>query len=68
MVCVDISPFSDVAGASSVGSCNASEFTVFLHCEPHLHDICLLQKFKGTIQTNVFPFFLFQFELILAGR
>ena len=59
MVSVDISPLSDVAGASSVGSCNAYEFTVFLLCEGNLHDICLLRNFKEIIQTNVFPFFFF---------
>lgn len=67
MVCVNISPFSDVAGANSVHSHNASEFTVFLCYKRNLHDICLLKNFKGIIQTDVFPFFfLFQFALILA--
>lgn len=53
MVSVDISPFSDEARANSVGSHTASEFTVFLHYEWKLRDICL----KGIIQTNVLPFF-----------
>jgi len=62
MVCVDISPISDVAGQIQLTVAIASEFTIFLHCKLNTW---LLQKFKGTTQANAFPFFLCWFELIL---